>query len=376
MKSILLSLLLLACCTNLHAQHRVTVRVLVPPETPSGSTCFIAGNSPVLGDWNPGAIPMKQVSDSLWEFSADAPDGMLVEFKITRGSWNSQAIYTRGVIPDNVRFVVRSDTVVTLRPVSWQDLEAQSAGGIKGTVRYHRGLTGEGLRYPRDVIVWLPPSYERSPGRRYPVLYMHDGQNVFDPGTSFIGFDWRADEVSDSLIEAGAIDELIIVGIYNTPDRGIEYSDSLGREYAQFVIHRLKPLIDSTYRTLPDAQHTAVMGSSMGGLISFLFSWWYPDVFAKAGCLSSAFLVDDGSILKEVRAYQGPRKNIQVYLDCGTIDLDARLLPGSREMATLLHAKGYREGKDFELFVDQGATHNEHAWAARLWRPLTFLFGK
>ena len=219
MKSILFSLLLLVCCAESQAQHRVTVRVIVPPETPSDSSCFIAGNSPVLGDWNPGKIPMKQISDSLWEFSANAPDGVLVEFKITRGSWHSQAIYVRGVIPDNVRFVVRSDTVVTLRPVSWQDLEAQSAGGIVGMVRYHRGLTGEGLRYPRDVIVWLPPSYERSPRRRYPVLYMHDGQNVFDPSTSFIGFDWRADEVSDSLIKAGTIDELIIVGIYNTPDR-------------------------------------------------------------------------------------------------------------------------------------------------------------
>jgi len=118
------------------------------------------------------------------------------------------------------------------------------------------------------------------------------------------------------------------------------------------------------------------MGSSMGGLISFLFAWWYPDVFSKAGCLSSAFLVDDDKVLKEVRNYSGSRKNIRVYLDCGTVDLEARLRPGSEEMAKILEEKGYRMGSEFEYVLDEGAIHNERAWAKRVWKPLKFLFGK
>ncbi|MCK7520815.1 MAG: alpha/beta hydrolase-fold protein [Ignavibacteriales bacterium] len=142
--------------------------------------------------------------------------------------------------------------------------------------------------------MWLPPSYELNLEKRYPVLYMHDGQNVFDPATSSFGYDWRADEVADSLINAETINEIIIVGIYNTTDRGFEYSYSpLGYKYMDFVVSKLKPFIDSEYRTLPDAENTAVAGSSLGALITFMLSWNYPDVFSKAACFSSALKIQD-----------------------------------------------------------------------------------
>jgi predicted alpha/beta superfamily hydrolase len=363
--------------TKLPQEPEITLKVIAPPSTPSEAKIFVAGNHPFLGNWDPGKVELTKQNDSLWTITRSFPKKFFLEFKITRGSWNAQAIYQAGAIPGNTQFVVRNDTAVTIRPQTWSDLAFRSGGGITGTVKYHRGLTHPKLRHPRDVIVWLPPSYEKDTRQRYPVLYMHDGQNIIDPSTSFLGADWRVDEVADSLIRAQKIEEIIVVGIYNSPDRNPEYSDTeLGRAYADFVVHQLKPMIDSTYRTKPEAKNTAVMGSSMGGLISFLFVWWHPEVFSKVGCLSSAFLVDDNKILREVRAYTGPQKPIRVYLDDGSEGLEARLKPGYDEMVALLLEKGYVKGADLEYFYDLGAEHNERAWARRLWRALGFVFGR
>ena len=354
----------------------ISVKVVVPPNTPQDSRIFIAGNSSPLGDWNPGEVPMEMANDSTWTFRFRAPEGALVEFKITRGSWGTQAMFLEEEIPDNFRFTAREETLVVVRPLTWRDIAFQKGDGVTGTVRHHEGLAGKGLRHRRDVSVWLPPSYDQEPSNTYAVLYMHDGQNVFDPSTSFTGHDWHVDEIADSLIRRGSMEEIIVVAINNSPDRTAEYSDSeLGRAYASFVVNDVKPMIDRAYRTKPDAANTAVMGSSMGGLISFLFVWWHPDVFSKAGCLSSAFMVDNDRILNEFGEYSGPRKNIRVYLDCGTIELESRLKPGSDRMAALLKARGYMEGRDWIYIVEEGAEHNERAWAGRVWRPLVFLFG-
>ncbi|MCU0411758.1 MAG: alpha/beta hydrolase-fold protein [Bacteroidetes bacterium] len=366
------STLLFAC-----APSRLNIRVIVPPDTPPGSQIFIAGNSPLLGDWNPGRIPMQRRSESVWEFTLELAHGDVVEFKITRGSWNSQAIYQNGIIPSNHVLTMRGDTLLELRPISWSDQAVTPGGGITGRVEYHRDLSGEGLAYARDVIVWLPPDYNDQPSRRFPVLYMHDGQNVFDPSTSFIGYDWHADEVADSLIRAEAIEPVIIVGITNSPDRIPEYSDTdKGRAYGRFVVERLKPLIDSTYRTLPGREHTAVMGSSMGGLISFLFLRWHPDVFSKAGCLSSVFDRRASSLLNAVAEDHGPKHDLRVYMDCGGVGGEASLKPGMDRMYELLVEQGYADGTEVVKFYDAAAEHNERAWAARLWRPMVFLFGK
>jgi len=227
-------------------------------------------------------------------------------------------------------------------------------GSALGQVRYHRELQSAGLRYPRDVIVWLPPSYRRTATRRYPVVYMHDGQNLFDPATAFAGQDWAVDQAASKLILSRRIEEPIIVGIYNTRDRIQEYSISpTGLRYAQFIAAELKPFIDRTYRTKPDAANTGVMGSSMGGLCSFLLAWWYPQVFSMAGCMSSSFLWNDNQIIKEVFCYSGPKKNIRIYLDVGTEE--HQLIPGFEQMVSLLKQKGYKKGEDLEYYLSKGA---------------------
>lgn len=361
----------------LRAQHvEITFRVIVPSSTPPDSRVYIAGNDSILGLWDPGRISLRPENDSMWVGKFSIAVGTTLEYKVTRGAWNVQAIYEAGVIPENSRHNVDKDSTITIRPLMWSDEIESSDDGITGTVRYHRDLEGEGLQYDRDLIVWLPPSYETDQNRRYPVLYMHDGQNIIDPHTSFAGHDWRMDEVCDSLIRSHKMREIIVVGIYNSPERMSEYSSSPeGRAYARFVVGVVKPLIDSTYRTMPDRENTVVMGSSLGGLISFLFAWWYPDIFSKAACLSTVFSYNQDAALKEVEVDTMRSRNIKIYVDCGGVGGEATLKPGMDKMARLLTQKGYKEGVDFESYYDASAEHNELAWAARVWRPLLCFFG-
>jgi predicted alpha/beta superfamily hydrolase len=360
---------------------KFTIRVITPASTPGGSSVYIAGNAPMLGNWDPAAVKLANEGDHLWSFSTVVPTGTVLQFKLTRGTWESEAEYVDDVVAQNTIVSVRSDTTITLAPVTWKDISParrhrSSEGGIRGTVKYHRAMQGEGLKYARDLIVWLPPSYDRDVEKRYQVLYMHDGQNVFDPATSFLGFDWRADEVADSLIRVQAIPEIIIVGINNSPDRMTEYADTpTGRLYARFVATKVKPFIDSLYRTKPSRENTGIMGSSMGGLVSMLFVMWYPEVFSKAGCLSSSigFGMGEKELEREFDRL-ALNKNLRIYMDVG--ELERSLIPPNREFAGFLQKRGFIEGDNLEFFFAEGAVHNELAWAHRLWRPLEFLFGR
>jgi predicted alpha/beta superfamily hydrolase len=353
----------------------VRFRVFPPAGTPPDARVHVAGSLVALGGWNPAGFVLTRTSDSLWSGSVRIPEGTKFEFKVTLGKWATEAVYQAGVIPPNTKVTALRDTEIVLRPVQW-GAPRTYAGGITGTVRYHRDLIGQGLRYPRDLVVWLPPSYADHTDRRYPVLYLQDGQNVFDPVTSFAGYDWRADEVADSLIRARAMEEIIMVGITNSHDRIREYSDTdAGHAYARLVVGIVKPFIDSLYRTKPEPANTAVMGSSMGGLISFLMTWWYPDVFSKAACISSVFDRRADRVLDMVRNDTSRRRQAMFYIDCGGSGDEGSLKPGIDEMAQLLRSKGYREGKDLLRHFEPNAAHNERSWAARLWRPMLFLFG-
>lgn len=242
---------------------------------------------------------------------------------------------------------------------------------IVGKVEYHRKFYSKTLNNRRDIIVWLPPSYKKETDRRYPVLYMQDGQNIMDPKTAYIGIDWRVDETAARLIKAGELQEIMIVGIYNSPERLEEYSDSVkGKNYMKFMAEQLKPFIDKYYRTLSGNEYTAVMGSSMGGLISFLLAWNYPDVFGKAACLSSSFYYDGDKAINMVKNYTGEKKNIKIYIDHGEDGL-----PRGQRMFCELSQKGYLIGTDIDYYYAPGADHTESEWAKRIQRPLLFFFG-
>ncbi len=246
---------------------------------------------------------------------------------------------------------------------------------IQGIVRYHRNIKGEGLKYARTIIVILPSSYTQATHKRYPVLYMHDGQNIADPKTAFKARDWRIDETVAALSAGKKISEIIIVGIFHSTDRTEEYSDSeRGRAYAKFLVEKIKLLVDSTYRTKPQRKHTAILGSSMGALVSMLIVWWYPKKFSMVGCMSPAFWYNDEKILRVLHEYTGTKKNIKIYLDCG--GREKELISGYQSMVVLLSRMGYKQGKDLEYHFEKNGVHNERAWAKRAWRPLLFMFGK
>ncbi|MGA7837656.1 MAG: alpha/beta hydrolase-fold protein [Ignavibacteriaceae bacterium] len=253
-----------------------------------------------------------------------------------------------------------------------QQKRSKSIKKVTGKVRYHKNFYSKYLNNERDIIVWLPPSYKMKSQKKLPVLYMHDGQNIMDPDTSFAGVDWQVDETATKLIKENKIEEIIIVGIYNTPDRLQEYSDSeTGNKYIQFIINELKPFIDSTYSTKPDKDNSAVMGSSMGGLISFLIAWKYTDVFSKAACLSSSFYYGDEKAIRLVKENSEEKKKFRIYIDHGEDGL-----PRGQKMFAALTEKGYVIGTDIDYYYAPYAEHNETAWAERLERPLMFLFGK
>ena len=231
------------------------------------------------------------------------------------------------------------------------------------------------LKNERDIIIWLPPSYQ-SGFKDYPVIYMHDGQNLFNPNTSFIGYDWKVDETVNRLIKKNLIDEVIVIGIYNTRDRLKEYNyfEEKGKQYANFIIKELKPYIDYKYRTLATNYNTAIIGSSMGGLISFQLSWYYPEVFAKCAALSSSFWVNERRIFEIVKNDTKPKKNLNIYIDCGS--LEKELIADTNRMINLLETIGYKKESNLYYHIEKGGVHSEVDWAKRLEIPLTYLFGK
>jgi len=244
----------------------------------------------------------------------------------------------------------------------------------------------------RNVDVWLPPSYATHPERRYPVLYMHDGQNLFDPSMSFTGIDWDVDGTMTRLVDARRVRETIVVAISNTPLRGNEYTPAkalpealvppdqraqlLSDGYLRFIVEELKPAIDATYRTKTARGDTMVMGASMGGLISAYAMSEYPDVFGAAGGLSTHWPASDGVVIDYLAAHLPARRTHRFYFDHGTATLDAAYAPYQQRMDAVLREAGWREGREFMSREFPGAEHNERAWRDRLQVPLQFLLGR
>src|SRR5881409_3346964 len=215
--------------------------------------------------------------------------------------------------------------------------------------------------------VFLPPGYHENTLKKYPVLYMHDGQNLFLKEEAFLGNTWRADEVLGVLDRMNAIEEVIVVGICPN-ERMTEYTLPGYEEYGRFLVETLKPLIDAKYRTLAKPADTAAMGSSLGGVVSFYLGWQWPDVFGKVACLSSTFTYRD-DLLERVSAEA--KRKLQIYLDSGW---PADNYEPTRSMRDRLIWKGYRPGSELLYLAFPEAKHDENAWAARSPIPFQFLF--
>ena len=255
----------------------------------------------------------------------------------------------------------------------------------------------------RDVAVWLPEGYKT--GDSCDVLYMHDGNMLYDATTTWNHQEWRVDEVMDSLIQAGKIRPCIVVGIYNTdkrlteyfPDKSTQYLPEADRKkatqivqdgdaYLQFIVKELKPFIDERYKPLTSREHTMMMGSSMGGLISLYALCDYPQVFGGVACLSTHLSmshlsddVDDETLatgfLDYVAQHLPETNGSLIYMDHGTKDFDADYGKYQELLDSVITTKGW-DKEHYNSLVFEGHGHNETCWAMRLDQPLLFLLGK
>jgi len=355
--------------------REVTFMVELKKPIASGEKVFITGNRKSLGQWQPNVVPLDKRDSTIWILTEDFHYGEELFFKITRGKWENEATGENGENLSNYFIKVSGDTTVNLTVENWKDEKFVISGQITGDYEVIGEMTGQGI-LTRSVFVWFPPGYKSEKAKKYPVLYMHDGQNIIDPTTSFTQIDWQVDEVVTTLSVAGKMKEIIIVGMNNTETRTADYSwTDRGRAYIKFVIDVVKPYMDKNYRTLPGPENTAVMGSSSGGLISFIMAWQHPEVFGSAACLSPAFVEPFDIVFEWIREAK-EKKNTRFYIDCGDLNVDKRLLPDSKKMVRELEKLGYKLDDDLFWFYDKGADHNEAAWAKRIDKPLLFMFGK
>ena len=225
--------------------------------------------------------------------------------------------------------------------------------------------TGDGYRFR----VFLPPGYHENTLARFPVVYMQDGQNLFFAEESYGGAHWRVRETLSVLDSMSLIRRAIVVGVYPR-DRMVDYTRPGYEAYGRFLARELKPWIDATYSTLPGPAETAVIGSSLGGVVSFYLAWEHPEIFGMAACLSSTFGWRDD--LME-RVASEPRRRVRFYLDSGW---PRDNYDSTNAMRDLLVARGFTLGNDLLAFSFPEGKHTESSWADRLHVPFQFFFGR
>ncbi len=346
----------LSVLVSITAVEAATIRVHY--DTGWGNGITVRGSKAPLS-WSAG-VNATWTTGNVWTYSwSDTVGDVELKPLINDATWSVGANYK-----------VKAGTTVDIYPFFQ---------GRAGTLVKVSNFSSPQLGNTRTLRIYLPPSYGQTALKRYPVLYMHDGQNLFEASTAFGGVEWRVDETANNLINNGQMDEAIIVGIDNgggsriyeyTPCCDPQYGGGGADVYERFILESVKPYIDQNYRTLPSNKNTAIMGSSLGGLVSFYIGRRHPEVFSKLAGLSSSFWWNNQMLTRQVET-STTKVLVNIYIDAGT---SSDGLTETTRMRDALAADGYLQGKDLYYYVAQGAGHNESSWAARLHIPLTYLF--
>lgn len=365
----------------------VRFQVTAPAETPKDQTLFISGDASTLGNWDAAGIPMVRGTDGTYTATVQLLSGIQHAYKITRGTWGTVERGAGGVEIADHTFTASADTPVTSTILTWVDGGKTVPGRITitGDVRVHKKFHSNTLGDDRTLIVYLPPGYDAAKDTRYPVLYMHDGQNLFDASTSFAGIEWQVDENAQELITDGKIAPVIIVGIYNTPDRTDQFIGTKHALYGRFIAEEVKPFIDSEYRTIADRDHTALAGSAMGGLATIFIAQKHDDVFGTIA-LFDPFLRDpagapNGPLMVD-QLLDSPfwATHVRWYVNMGSDP--AGVYPGAnptadgRALDKALVAAGLKPGENLTYEDSPGAPNNEVGWSQRIGKLLTALYAK
>jgi len=348
----------------------------VPAYTPSQDNIYLACDS---NGWNP-ADPdyiMHKNTDGKWEITLAAqPDLTNISYKFTRGSWPTVEKGASGEELPNRAFTFGNGETVHIIIYNWAD-----NGGGGSTAQANVSVMSTDFYMPqldrnRKIWLYLPPDYETS-GLNYPVLYMHDGQNLFDALTAFAG-EWEVDETLNSLAGQG-YKVPIVIGIENggtyrlgeyTPWVNTQYGGGEGEKYMQFIVETLKPYVDQHYRTLPDRGNTALMGSSLGGLISHFGALNYQDVFSKAGLFSPSYWFSDS--IWSFTHLTGKQDDMRFYQLCGDNE-GAGVTEDMQRMNDSLLSLGFPQDKIFNKIIP-GGQHNETLWREAFGEAYLWLF--
>lgn len=350
----------------------------LPLNTPQHATVFITGD---FDNWS-GGKAHQLIKDNQGHYAVTLPKVAAdIAFKFTMGNWNLVETDSLGKSIENRtwHFTEKHDTIF-MKIQNWHKPDTiKKSTAAENVVVLHKAFPMPQFKNrTRKILAYLPPDYYES-RRSYPVIYLHDGQNIFDDATSFAG-EWGVDETLNRLFhEKGTA--LIVIATENgeeerlneyTPWKNETYGGGEGDLYLKFIVENLKPFVDNTLRTKQGQEDTGIMGSSLGGLISYYAALTYPKVFGKIGVFSPSFWFSEDSYAcaKE----QGKIKNQKMYLLAGTEEgEDGDVVADSKKVAELLTAAGYKKKNIYQKYVP-GGRHNENFWKNEFEEAVLWLF--
>ncbi|KUG07318.1 alpha/beta hydrolase-fold protein [Solirubrum puertoriconensis] len=355
----------------------------VPANTPAGAKVYVAGT---FNNWNPASADWQLQANASGQYQLTLPASVVgtVEFKFTRGSWQAvEADAQFADVPNRKLTVASGPATVDLKVQSWKDLGSNAPALCQSTALQQVRVISTEFEVPqlgrkRRVWLYLPAGYAANPQKRYPVLYLHDGQNVFDKCTSFSG-EWGVDETLAQLEQQGvAAGSCIVVAIDNggatrldeySPWRNAQYGGGQGAPYAEFLVQTLKPYIDANYRTLTDRANTGIAGSSMGGLISLYAATRYPGTFGRVGVFSPAFWFAEAELKAYLHQHRATAPTL-FYFVAGAQESQT-MVPLMQAVRDSLQRAGYA-ASDLNYQVRADGQHAEWFWqrefpAAQQW---------